>query len=156
MKRLRFHPCGNYRESYGEELRIFETDFGRAAMLCGFALLFLVVPFVSSPYLLYVINLTGITAIGALGLNILIGFTGQISLGHGAFIGVGAYGAAILATSWNLPLFISIPMAGVLTAAVGMIFGVPSVRLKGLYLAIATLAGQFIIEYVLIQWEGLT
>jgi len=156
MRRLRFHPCGNYRESYGEELRIFETDFGRAAMLCGFALLFLVVPFVSSPYLLYVINLTGITAIGALGLNILIGFTGQISLGHGAFIGVGAYGAAILATSWNLPLFASLPLAGILTAAVGMIFGVPSVRLKGLYLAIATLAGQFIIEYVLIQWEGLT
>ena len=58
MKRFQFHPCGNYRESYGEELRIFETDFGRVAMIAGLVLLFLVVPFVSSPYLLYVINLT--------------------------------------------------------------------------------------------------
>ncbi|HQN79345.1 MAG TPA: branched-chain amino acid ABC transporter permease [Syntrophales bacterium] len=156
MARFQFHPCGNYRESYGEELRIFETDYGRAALLAGLVLLFAVVPFISSAYFLYVINLAGIAVIGAVGLNILIGFTGQISLGHGAFIGVGAYGAAILATSLHLPLFLAVPLAGCVTAAVGMIFGIPSVRLKGLYLAIATLAGQFIIEYVLIQWEGLT
>ncbi|MCU0576883.1 MAG: branched-chain amino acid ABC transporter permease, partial [Desulfobacterota bacterium] len=98
MKGLHFHPCGNYREHYSQELTIFETDFGRMWAFIGLAALFGVVPFISSPYLLYVLNITGIAAIAALGLNILIGFTGQISLGHGAFFGVGAYAGAILAT----------------------------------------------------------
>jgi branched-chain amino acid transport system permease protein len=101
-------------------------------------------------------NITGIAAIAVVGLNLLTGFTGQISLGHGAFFGVGAYAGAILATRLHLPIIITIPAAGLITAGIGMIFGVPSGRLKGLYLTIATLAGQFIIEYVLVHWENLT
>ena len=146
MRKLQFHPCGNYRESYQEELSIFETDFGRLWMIVGLLLLFGVIPFISSPFLLYVLNTMGIYAISAVGLNLLIGYTGQISLGHGAFFGVGAYSAAILATKTGFPFII----------AVGIIFGLPSARLKHLYLLIATLAGQFIIEYVLLQWESLT
>lgn len=156
MRRLQYHPCGNYKEHYGRELTIFETDFGRSWTLVGLAALFGIVPFVSSPYLLYVLNITGIAAIAALGLNILVGFTGQISLGHGAFFGVGAYAGAILATRLGLPFWISVPAAGFVTAVVGMIFGIPSGRLKGLYLTIATLAGQFIIEYILVHWDSLT
>jgi branched-chain amino acid transport system permease protein len=114
------------------------------------------VPFLLGSYPLYIVNMIGIAAIAALGLNILVGYTGLISLGHGAFFGVGAYAAAILATGWNVPILFALPAAGLLTALVGMIFGLPSVRLKGLYLTIATLAGQFIIEYILIHWEGLT
>ncbi|OQC23423.1 MAG: leucine/isoleucine/valine transporter permease subunit [Deltaproteobacteria bacterium ADurb.Bin072] len=110
----------------------------------------------SSPYFLYVLNITGIAAIAALGLNILIGFTGQISLGHGAFFGVGAYAGAIIATRLGLPFWLAVPLAGFVTAFVGMIFGIPSGRLKGLYLTIATLAGQFIIEYILVHWESMT
>jgi branched-chain amino acid transport system permease protein len=106
--------------------------------------------------MLYILNTIGIAAIAAIGLNILIGFTGQISLGHGAFFGVGAYAAAILATRLGLGFYLAIPAAGIITALVGMIFGIPSGRLKGLYLTIATLAGQFIIEYVLIHWDSLT
>jgi len=80
----------------------------------------------------------------------------MISLGHGAFFGVGAYAAAVMSATFNVPFLLSVPAAGLITAGVGMIFGIPSGRLKGLYLTIATLAGQFIIEYVLVHWEGVT
>ncbi len=156
MKRFSFHSCGNYREDYAEELKIFETYFGRVCLILFLAVLFLVAPFICSPYMLYVLNMIGIAAIAAIGLNILIGYTGQISLGHGAFFGVGAYAAAILATRLGVGFYLAIPAAGIITALVGMIFGIPSGRLKGLYLTIATLAGQFIIEYVLIHWDSLT
>jgi len=156
MRKLQFHPCGNFNETYEQELTIFETDYGRLSMLIGLILLFAVVPFISSAYLLYIINIIGIYAIAAIGLNLLIGYTGQISLGHGAFFGVGAYSAAILATKAGFPFIIAVPLAGVITAIVGMLFGLPSARLKHLYLCIATLAGQIILEYVFVQWEGLT
>jgi len=156
MPKFRFHPCGNFKVSYQEELTIFSTDFGRLWMWLGLLILFGVIPFISSIYSLYLINTIGIYAIAAIGLNLLIGYTGQISLGHAAFFGVGAYAAAILATKAGLPFLLAAPIAGVVAAAVGMVFGLPSARLKHLYLCIATLAGQFIIEYVLVQWEGLT
>jgi branched-chain amino acid transport system permease protein len=156
MPQLRFRPCGNFKERYEQEIAIFETDFGRLWIWIGLALLLGVVPFISGPYTLYIINNIGIAAIAAIGLNLLIGYTGQISLGHGAFFGVGAYSAAILATKVGFPFGASVLAAGFITALVGMVFGIPSVRLKHLYLCIATLAGQFIIEYVLMNWESLT
>jgi branched-chain amino acid transport system permease protein len=156
MRKLQFHPCGNFRDHYEQELSIFETDFGRLWLLIGLGLLFGIIPFIISPYMLYVVNTMGIAAIAAIGLNMLIGYTGQISLGHGAFFGVGAYSAAVLATKASFPFWLSVPAAGVITALVGMVFGLPSVRLKHLYLTIATLAGQFIIEYVFVQWESMT
>jgi branched-chain amino acid transport system permease protein len=156
MRKLHLHPCGNFRERYEQELMVFTTDFGRLWAWIGFLLLMTAVPFMASPYMLYVFNMIGIASIAAIGLNILIGFTGQISLGHGAFFGVGAYTAAILAARLQLPLILALPAAGLMTAMIGMIFGIPSGRLKGLYLTIATLAGQFIIEYLLIHWESLT
>lgn len=156
MKRFSFHSCGNYREDYAQELTIFETDYGRACLVIFLILFFIAAPFIISPYMLYVLNTIGIAAIAAIGLNILVGYTGQISLGHGAFFGVGAYAAAILATRLGIGFYFAIPAAGIITALVGMIFGIPSGRLKGLYLTIATLAGQFIIEYVLVHWDTLT
>lgn len=156
MRKIHFHPCGNFRERYEQELTIYETDFGRTAVFLSLVLLFAVVPVISGPYILYVINIIGIASIAAIGLNILVGYTGQISLGHGAFFGVGAYAGAILATALHVSFWVAVPCAGFVTALIGMIFGIPSIRLKGLYLTIATLAGQFIIEYVLVHWEGLT
>ncbi len=156
MRKLHFHPCGNFNDRYEQELTIFETDFGRTAVLAGLLILFAVVPYASSAYFLYILNTIAIMSIAAIGLNILIGFTGQLSLGHGAFFGVGAYAAAILATDAGFPFLLAVPCAGVITALVGVLFGLPSGRLKGLYLTIATLAGQFIIEYLLVHWEGLT
>jgi branched-chain amino acid transport system permease protein len=156
MRKLKLRPCGNFKERYEQELTIFETDFGRVCLVSGILLLFLSPCILKESYLLYVINMIGIAAIAAIGLNILVGFTGQISLGHGAFFGVGAYAGAILATNTGIPFWLVVPTAGLITALVGMIFGIPSGRLKGLYLTIATLAGQFIIEYLLVHWESLT
>jgi len=156
MRKFQFHPCGNFKERYEEDLKVFETDFGRFWMLVGLLFLFGVIPLVSDAFFLYILNMVGIYAIAAVGLNLLIGYTGQISLGHGAFFGVGAYTAAIVATKLHFPFWLAVPAAGFVTAAVGMIFGIPSVRLKHLYLTIATLAGQLIIDYVLVQWESLT
>lgn len=156
MRKLQFRPCGNFKERYEDELAIFETDFGRFWLVIGLLFFFTAVPVISGPYTLYVLNIIGIAAIAAIGLNILIGYTGLISLGHGAFFGVGAYAGAILATSLGFPFWLAVPAAGLITAMVGMVFGIPSGRLRGLYLTIATLAGQFIIEYVLVHWESLT
>src|SRR4030067_2667520 len=107
MRKLKLHPCGKFNERYEEELTIFGTDFGRLWMWIGLFFLFVIVPlpFISSNYVLYVVNHVGIAAIAAIGLNILIGFTGQISLGHGAFFGVGAYSAGILATAGGFPFW---------------------------------------------------
>ncbi|MDY6881970.1 MAG: branched-chain amino acid ABC transporter permease [Desulfatiglans sp.] len=156
MRKLHFHPCGNFRETYQEELAVFETDFGRLWMMIGLVLLFGVIPWISGPYVLFILNTIGIYAIAAIGLNLLIGFTGQISLGHGGFFGVGAYAAAILSTKAGLSFWLAVPAAAFITAAIGIGFGLPSLRLKHLYLTIATLAGQLIIEYGLVQWEDLT
>ena len=95
---------------------------------------------------LSIVNLIMIAVVGALGLNILVGSTGQISVGHGALMSVGAYTAANLITRLDAPFWVALPAGGAMAAAIGAVIGVPSLRIKGLYLAIATLAGQLIIE----------
>ncbi len=101
--------------------------------------------FVNDYWLTLLIQI-GIYGIAALGLNILVGFTGQISLGHAAFFGFGAFASAYLNNTAGIPVFFAIPLAGLMTTAVGLIVGVPAARIKGLYLAIATLASEFILE----------
>lgn len=125
----------------------------RLAIFIAFLLIF---PFLASPYWLNLANQIGIVTISAIGLNILVGYTGQISLGQGAFMAVGAYSAGIFAVRLGLPFYLSIPLACLTTAGVGLIFGLPSLRLKGLYLAMATLAAQVIVEWVITHWTGLT
>ena len=113
-------------------------------------------PFVLNNYWLGIANAVGIAAIGAIGLNILVGFTGQISLGQGGFLAVGAFTSALLAGRAGLPLPIAVAGAVVVTATAGAIVGLPALRLKGLYLAIATLAAQEIIEFTIRRWRWLT
>ncbi|REJ75184.1 MAG: branched-chain amino acid ABC transporter permease [Acidobacteria bacterium] len=119
------------------------------AALCVF-------PFFADTYWLTLANQIAIATIGALGLNVLVGYTGQISLGQGAFMAIGAYSSGIFAARFDIPFFLSIPIACLITAAIGVFFGLPSLRLKGLYLAIATLAAQQIVEWVITHWTGLT
>jgi branched-chain amino acid transport system permease protein len=146
--------CGNYKTTYEKDSEIFQTRFSKICIYSFVAFLF-AVPFFIGDYYIYLLNLILIAVIGAVGLNILTGFTGLISLGHGAFLGVGAYAAGYLSLK-GVPFYVAIPSAGLITAVVGAFFGIPSLRLKGLYLSIATLASQFILEFVFIRWESVT
>ncbi len=147
--------CGDFRESYLEDEKIFQSWFVKFWLGLLFLGLFLF-PLLADPYMLYIANIIGFAIIGAVGLNLLTGFTGQISLGHAAFVGVGGYATAILMTRLDVPFWLALPIAGFVSAAVGMVIGVPSLRVKGLYLVIATLAAQFILEYVFVHWESMT
>jgi branched-chain amino acid transport system permease protein len=147
--------CGGFRISYRGDERIFDTSVPIVGIVLVLAVL-AVVPYYATTYWLDVMNRIGIAIIGAIGLNILVGYTGQISIGHAAFLAVGAYATAILEINAGLPFFLAIPLAALITAGFGLIFGIPSLRLKGLYLAIATLAAHFIATYGIIHWERLT
>lgn len=147
--------CGGFRVSYRGDERIFDT----AVPIAGLVLLFgglAAAPLVAGTYWMDVLNRIGIAIIGAIGLNILLGYTGQISIGHAAFLAVGAYATAIFETNFGLPFYLAIPLAALVTSAFGLIFGIPSLRLKGLYLAIATLAAHFITTFVIVHWESVT
>ena len=147
--------CGDFRTTYGADMAIFETSFARGCV-GAFLLLLAIVPVFATTYWLDVVNRIAIAVIGAVGLNILTGFTGQISLGNAAFLAVGAYSTAAFSSRWNLPCLLVIPMSGLIAALIGMAFGIPSLRLKGLYLAMATLAAHFIVEFAAVHWEAIT
>jgi branched-chain amino acid transport system permease protein len=124
-----------------------------------FLVIFLAFPFSLfkyTKYILFMVNMAAIGVIGASGLNILTGYTGLISMGQAAFMGVGAYTVAILSSRLGLPFWITLPAAGLVTTLVGIISGTPSLRLKGFYLAMATLASEFLLEYIFKNWESLT
>ncbi|MEA2039025.1 MAG: branched-chain amino acid ABC transporter permease [Thermodesulfobacteriota bacterium] len=148
-------PCGLFHSTYERDEKIFQTKWVKA-WLGAFLIFLFAFPFLFDDYLIYNANIIGIFLIGALGLNILTGFTGQISLGHGAFMGVGAYVSGYISTTLGLTFWVALPIAGFFTAAVGMIFGIPSLRLRGLYLAIATLAAQFVIDFIIIHLRPIT
>jgi branched-chain amino acid transport system permease protein len=137
-------PSGDFRTTYAADTTIFPTTISRNFAIAGVALACLA-PYVFSNYWLSISIQIGIFAIAALGLNVLVGFTGQISIGHAAFFLLGAFCSAYISNNAPIPVFFAIPLAGLVTALVGLIFGVPAARLKGLYLAIATLAAQYIL-----------
>ena len=143
------------RESYLQDIQLFKfksTVFWYVLLIAAL----LAAPLVASAYWVSLMNLIGIYVIVALGLNLLTGYTGQVSLGHAAFFAIGAYTSAILTGKLGIPFWLALPAAGVLAAITGIIIGLPALRLKGLYLAIATMGFAFIVEEIIVQWEGLT
>src|SRR5438552_16049853 len=144
--------CGEFHTTYASDMGIFETRRARWVLIAFMVALFSI-PFVAGSYWLDVANRAAIAVVAAMGLNILTGFTGQISLGNAAFMAIGAYSTAWFA-GHGLPFVVVIPLAGILAALAGMIFGVPSLRLKGLYLAMATLAAHFIVEFAITHWDS--
>jgi branched-chain amino acid transport system permease protein len=145
-----FHrESGVFKTSYAADMALFPLPVAQTTMAVLAAFFIVVVPLVFSAYAVTILNLILIAIVGALGLNILVGYTGQISIGHGAFMSVGAYTAANLITRIGAPFWLAVPAGGLMAAAVGVIVGIPSLRIKGIYLAIATLAAQFIIEWII-------
>lgn len=143
------------KRTYQQDLRVFPSPTHKTSLIILFFIL-LALPFFAGPYYVHVACVCGISIIAALGLNILTGFTGLISMGHGAFMGIGGYTAAILATKAGLPFIATIPLAGLLSAVLGAVVGIPTLRLRGLYLVVTTLAFQFIAEHVFFHWESMT
>jgi len=136
-------------------MAIFRTKTHWVLLSVLFVILF-TAPLYWGNYWLGVANLIGITIIAATGLNILTGYCGQLSIGHAGFIAVGAYTSAVLTNRLELPFLIGLISAGLIAGLIGMIFGIPSLRVKGFYLAITTIAAQFIIIWVINHWTNVT
>lgn len=146
---------GDAKQSYIADEALWTTTT-QQVWFAFLLLALLAFPFFASKYLLYLACLVGITIISATGLNILTGFTGLISLGQAGFMGVGGYTVAWLSLHTALPFPVTLLAAGLLTAAVGMLVGLPSLRVKGLYLAIATLAASVFLHFVFSEWASVT
>ena len=139
---------GTFKESYVADAALFDSRT-QHAWLAVAAVLLLVFPFVASDYWLYMACLVAINVASATGLNILTGYTGLVSLGQAAFMGLGAYTVAILQTRYGTPFLLNLLAGGV----VAMVVGIPSLRVKGLYLAIVTIAASFIAHFLFANFD---
>ena len=123
----------------------------------GLSVVLLPVPLLlANPWRLGILNLVAINVVVVLGLNLFIGYAGQISLGHAAFFGLGAYGSAILSTAYGMPPWVAMPLTAVGVALAALIIGVPTLRLSGHYLAMATLGFNIVVHHVLVHWDQVT
>ena len=143
-----------FKTSYEQDLRLAKHG-GHLFWYGALALALLAAPWVAPEYWLAQLTFVLIYAIVGLGLMLLAGFTGQFSLGHAAFLGVGAYTQAVL-TGMGWPFFLSLACAAGVSAAVGVVVGLPALRVKGIYLGMATLSFGFIVEEVFARWESVT
>jgi branched-chain amino acid transport system permease protein len=153
-----YRENGQFKTSYRADQQIFPIAQDRWAVLALVAFAFIGVPMLADEYMFRAILIPFlILALAALGVNILVGYCGQISLGSGAFMAVGAYAAYNFFVRVNgLPLVVSLLMGGVFAALVGILFGIPSLRVKGLYLAVATLAAQFFCDWAFLRVKWFT
>ena len=143
---------GTFKESYVADAALFDSRT-QHAWLAVAAVLLLVFPFVASDYWLYMACLVAINVASATGLNILTGYTGLVSLGQAAFMGLGAYTVAILQTRYGTPFLLNLLAGGVVAMLGGMVVGIPSLRVKGLYLAIVTIAASFIAHFLFANFD---
>ncbi|MDH5331017.1 MAG: branched-chain amino acid ABC transporter permease [Aquincola sp.] len=153
-----YRENGQFKTTYRADQQVFPIAQDRIAIGLLLAFAIVVVPLVAPEYLFRAILIPFlILALAALGLNILVGYCGQISLGTGAFMAVGAYAAYNFQVRIEgMPLIASLLLGGVCATAVGVLFGIPSLRIKGLYLAVATLAAQFFVDWAFLRVKWFT
>jgi len=145
----------NFAVTYREQIEIFRTDWAKSWMVVLYVLL-LVFPFVADTYFIYLANLTAIFAISALGLNVLTGNGGLISLGQAGFVAVGAYTSGILVSKLGLPFVFALPISCAVAGLCGLVIGLPALRLKGLYLAMITMGFVLVVEYIIGEASAIT
>jgi len=145
-----YRESGDFSTTYPEDSQTFPIKFDRYRYYVVLAVAYLVIPFIINDYWANAVFVPFlIYATAAIGLNILTGYCGQVSLGTGAFMAVGAYAVYKLMTAFpEVSMLIHVPLAGLITAGVVTIFGLPSLRIKGFYLAVATLAAQFFLVWL--------
>src|SRR4030042_1744337 len=148
-------PCGIRNYNYAQDMAIVRTRTQWGLLIALLVVVF-TAPLYFGNFWLGVFNLIGITLIAAVGLNILVGYCGQLSIGHAGFIAVGAYTSAVLTNRFEMPFLVGLIAAGLVSGLIGIVFGLPSVRVKGFYLAITTVAAQFIIIWVINHWGSIT
>jgi branched-chain amino acid transport system permease protein len=146
----------NLTLSYDEDLRLFRSRQSRLMLLVGLIALVAIPLSLTSNLWLSILNYAGIAAIGAIGLNLLTGYTGQVSLGHGFFLGTGAYTAVFLGSKHHLPMPVWIVGAALVGAAIGAVVGPFALRLRGNYLAIVSLGLILVGLHVFSNWDSLT
>ena len=153
-----YRENGQFKTTYRSDQQIFPISQDRWAVVAIIAVAFIAVPFLSSDYMFRAILIPFlIMALAALGVNILVGYCGQISLGSGAFMAVGAYAAFnFFVRIPNMPLIPALILGGLCSTAFGVLFGLPSLRVKGLYLAVATLAAQFFSDWMFLRIKWFT
>jgi len=140
-----------------EKAKFFIFRHHTGLMVLGLALFLALTPLVmDNPYNLGILNLIGIYVIVVLGLNLFIGFAGQISLGHAAFFGLGAYGSAILTATYGFPAWPAMIITAGAMTLVALVIGVPTLRLSGHYLAMATLGFNYVVDSIFVQWDAVT
>jgi branched-chain amino acid transport system permease protein len=122
----------------------------------GIMFLFLLIPWIVNPYLLFIFNMFFIYVILSIGLNLLLGYAGQFAFANSAFFGIGAYGILLLQIKLGCPFWVSLILAGIITALIGVVVGFPALRLSGLYLAIVTLSFSLLVQWILIHWYSFT
>jgi len=140
---------------YSREVALFKTKGAWLSFLIFLFLLFYL-PRFCSDRVLTILTMIGISVISAHGLNLLTGYCGQVSLGHVGFMAVGAYVCGILTAKVGLSFWIALPLGGIAAGLVGLIFGLPSLRIKGFYLIMSTVAAYFIIMWFIIQFHDIT
>jgi branched-chain amino acid transport system permease protein len=146
---------GTFHENYAKEMAIINSRLKWGAMVA--LLIFLgVCPLFFSDRMLTILTTMGIAVISIHGLNILTGYCGQISIGHSGFMAVGGYTSAILCAKFGWPFLAALPCGALAAGIAGLFFGLPSLKIKGFYLIMATIAAQFIIIWIIIQLRSLT
>ena len=148
-------PAGVYKTTYQKDFAVLRTKTHWGILLASLFLLFISPTFLPTSILVLMTSM-GCIIIATLGIQILNGYAGQVSIGHGAFFATGAYAAAILMVKLHFPFFLAVLSAGIIAGVVGLVVGTPGLRLKGFYIAMSTLAGHAIIIYVIIRWRSLT
>jgi branched-chain amino acid transport system permease protein len=147
------YGSGFFRTSYGADMAVIDTGLRKIALGLLLAAA-LVLPRVASPFVVELVSQTALAAVGALALNLLTGMAGQVSLGHAGFMAAGAFTVGVLVEAWKAGPLVTIPAAALVGGALGLVVGVPSLRLKGLYLALGTLAMHFVVIYAGSEYQA--